>query len=216
MQTHLSTARSCKWYMKGKFREWGLPDLVQEEHPVQVPDIDIQYDPEEDDDLHYDDGGGLGPSDFQFIPRDQEPIPVLLGDQGPGPQAAAHRIERQVRHFVLDDDDDERVTDIHPTAGHIRKKEQPPSFRAVDKDGDVDMENRYHPFVSELDWKVAQWAIKDNPGQNALDRLLAVPGVQCFFSLLISLLISQFLGCRKIRSVLPQCARPSPKGRWHS
>ncbi|CAA7267865.1 unnamed protein product [Cyclocybe aegerita] len=33
------------------------------------------------------------------------------------------------------------------------------------------------PFTSELDWKIAQWAIKDSPGHNAFDCLLKIPGV---------------------------------------
>ncbi|KAF8871060.1 hypothetical protein CPB84DRAFT_1818259 [Gymnopilus junonius] len=34
------------------------------------------------------------------------------------------------------------------------------------------------PFSSELDWRFAEWAVKDGPGQNAIDRLLAIPGVR--------------------------------------
>ena len=37
--------------------------------------------------------------------------------------------------------------------------------------------NPYMPFASELDWRIAQWAVKDGPGQNAFDRLLKIPGV---------------------------------------
>ena len=36
---------------------------------------------------------------------------------------------------------------------------------------------KFYPFNSELDWKIAQWAIKDGPGKNAFDRLLKIPGV---------------------------------------
>ncbi|PPQ85135.1 hypothetical protein CVT25_004249, partial [Psilocybe cyanescens] len=37
--------------------------------------------------------------------------------------------------------------------------------------------SKFFPFASELDWKVAQWAVMDGPGHNAFDRLLAIPGV---------------------------------------
>ena len=43
----------------------------------------------------------------------------------------------------------------------------------------------YSPFSSELDWQVAQWAIKDNPGHKAFDRLLSIPGVRSLILLLI-------------------------------
>ena len=84
--------------MKGKFREWDLPELIQEEHPdeVQVPERDamhINYDPEDDEELYYEDGGGLGPSDFVFIPRHPDQLEEPLGEQGPGPETAARHIE---------------------------------------------------------------------------------------------------------------------------
>ncbi|KAF8958087.1 hypothetical protein BDZ97DRAFT_1668977 [Flammula alnicola] len=37
--------------------------------------------------------------------------------------------------------------------------------------------NPFAPFSSELDWRVAQWAVKDGPGHNAFNRLLEIPGV---------------------------------------
>ncbi|KAG1717810.1 hypothetical protein EDB19DRAFT_1899784 [Suillus lakei] len=37
--------------------------------------------------------------------------------------------------------------------------------------------NKYAPFTSEIDWRVAQWAVVDGVGHNSLDRLLAIPGV---------------------------------------
>jgi hypothetical protein len=52
-----------------------------------------------------------------------------------------------------------------------------------DRDGDVEMgdstssNNSFYPFASELDWRIANWVIKDSPGNNAFDRLLAIPGV---------------------------------------
>ncbi|KAG0702907.1 hypothetical protein DFH29DRAFT_982183 [Suillus ampliporus] len=37
--------------------------------------------------------------------------------------------------------------------------------------------NKYAPFASEIDWRVAQWAVVDGVGHNSLDHLLAIPGV---------------------------------------
>ena len=36
---------------------------------------------------------------------------------------------------------------------------------------------RWRPFASRLDWKVAMWAVREDVGQNALGRFLAIPGV---------------------------------------
>ncbi|TFK96620.1 hypothetical protein BDV98DRAFT_635725 [Pterulicium gracile] len=38
-------------------------------------------------------------------------------------------------------------------------------------------ENIYHPYRSKLDWDLANWANRHNPGSNALLELLAIPGV---------------------------------------
>ena len=54
-------------------------------------------------------------------------------------------------------------------------------FHSRDDDRDIDMlggqDNLYSPFTSELDWRIAQWVIKDGPGQNFFDQLLKIPGV---------------------------------------
>ncbi|KAF8868438.1 hypothetical protein CPB84DRAFT_1819214 [Gymnopilus junonius] len=42
---------------------------------------------------------------------------------------------------------------------------------------DAGAPNLFAPFASELDWRVAQWAVKDGPGHNAFNRLLEIPGV---------------------------------------
>ena len=52
----------------------------------------------------------------------------------------------------------------------------------MDVDGEpeepgVEKQNPYAPFASELDWRIARWAIKDNPGHKVFDRLLSIPGV---------------------------------------
>ncbi|KAJ8508384.1 hypothetical protein ONZ45_g9337 [Pleurotus djamor] len=40
-----------------------------------------------------------------------------------------------------------------------------------------DNSNPYFPFSCELDWKVANWFIKEDPGHNAFNRFLSIPGV---------------------------------------
>ena len=77
----------------------------------------------------------------------------------------------------------------HPTAGAVLERNpnsQPPppaTSYTLDSDGDTAMaddsmtKNTFFPFNSELDWKVAEWAIKDGPGHKAFDQLLSIPGV---------------------------------------
>lgn len=102
------------------------------------------------------------------------------GEEGPGPQTAAYRQKISTMKHILVDDNDERVVEAHSTAGKIlyqQSKEQ-----HYDKDGDTNMlqeeeDTKFLPFTSELDWKIAQWAVKDGPGHNAFNRLLKIPGV---------------------------------------
>jgi len=89
--------------------------------------------------------------------------------------------------LILDDDNDDRVTVVNQDAGKVHRKENPPSFQPPqpsDQHGDVSIDppSNFYPFNSELNWRVAQWAVQDNPGQNALDRLLSIPGVCLFLS----------------------------------
>ena len=56
-------------------------------------------------------------------------------------------------------------------------------FGYEDADGDTAMgdapafEQVFAPFASELDWRVASWAVQEGIGQKTLDRLFAIPGV---------------------------------------
>ncbi len=83
---------------------------------------------------------------------------------------------------ALDDDDDSRIVEVHPTAGKIL----PPlssEQQEKDSDGDILMKNGqasgpFSSFSSELDWKIAEWAVKDSIGHTSLDHLLAIPEVR--------------------------------------
>ena len=190
MQSHLTSARSCAWYGKGKLKDLGLSDdddideedMVQPTISANAEDIDLEdYDPRQDPDLDDMDFGPYG-EEYHFLPSDEPEVLEPEEGAGPGPSTAANRILRR----VLDDDDDERVTVIDKEAGRIYRQDPAPRYIPVDKDGDIDMgsnseSNPFAPFSSELDWRVAQWAVKDGPGHNAFDRLLKIPGVSIFF-----------------------------------
>jgi len=131
----------------------------------------------------------LGPQDTVFIPHINSNLLANdpdIPDIEPEPETAANRIRRAaLSNHNLDDDVDERITVTHNDAGVVRRKESPPVLKLKeDNDGDTAMDgpdrpsmSRFYPFNSELDWNIAHWANVDSPGQNALDRLLSVPGV---------------------------------------
>ncbi|KAJ7470477.1 hypothetical protein FB451DRAFT_1038108 [Mycena latifolia] len=114
---------------------------------------------------------------FRFIPLD----PNL-----PGPSSTPQNI----RH--LSDEDSSHVVDSHPMAGRVIRMNDnlhakwKHSFGlAINPDGNVERgaagsPNGFAPFASELDWRIAEWVIKDGPGHKAFNRLLDIPGV-CLF-----------------------------------
>jgi hypothetical protein len=188
------------WYCQGKLAELQPLDLEGEGGQVQILDDvegilgdagdvsgsglerepeSIMGDVEDDDDL------------FHFIPLPSTPPDI--GEAGPGPSSTAATAPSTSDHLhrrVLDDIDDSSVEDIFKGAGlviqmnenlHERWKKMFESEH--DGDGDVRMEDMpvdttsFHPFASELDWRVANWVIKESLGHKAFDRFLSIPGV---------------------------------------
>jgi len=96
----------------------------------------------------------------------------------------------------------------------------------MDKDGDIAMGSEsepspFAPFSSELDWRVAQWAVKDGPGHNAFDRLLKIPGVSKFclclklFSNIIKVVEKLGLSYHNIRGLHQKLDEmPEKGGKW--
>ena len=187
MNSHLTSAKSCSWYEKARLRDLGVndmddgiplpaliaPDLQIHHHVEDQGSQEGDYDPQQDPDVDME-FGSYG-DEMQFLP---------VGGNESQPETADETIFQRAtpsRHAVLDDDNDERVIIVDEDAGRILRKESPPSYYQ-DRDGDALMEedgepNPFAPFSSELDWRVAHWAVKDGPGHNALNRLLEIPGV---------------------------------------
>ncbi len=193
--------------MKGKLKEWDFENNPQQaEDPVEWVDLETSgvepgmrdfadYDPDLDSDLDLEDLD-FGPNDYAFIPQDQigegndteeEGEQEMEGiEAGPGPQTAVNRMRAfataHAGYRVLEDDDDKRIVVVEKNAGRVHRKQRPPSSKICDEEGDIDMtENPFHPFDSELDWRIAQWAIKEDSGHKAFDRLLSIPGVSHTF-----------------------------------
>lgn len=191
---HLTSARSCSWYTKTRLRDLGVNDEevgeplstsmetdLQVDQQVEDPGW-LEYDPQEDPDVAME----FGPygDELQFIPA--EPLANLDENRRQAAENNIHLGTKHSRHTVLDDDDDERIILVDEDAGRIFRKETPPRY-TQDREGDTLMEedsesNPFAPFSSELDWRIAHWAVKDGPGHNAFNRLLEIPGVSNFES----------------------------------
>jgi hypothetical protein len=100
---------------------------------------------------------------------------------------------------ALHEDEDTRVEVEHPTAGIVIRMDETLHQRWKREfsdlsDGDTVMadgtglggegadewegsEGLYHPFASELDWRVACWAVQEGIGHGSFDRLMSIPGV---------------------------------------
>ena len=182
MSSHLGTARSCSWYKKGKLKALVMPgqfedDILSEEINDSIPDeLPRRWGAEADPSTvmeDYDD------QLFELLPTYEEP------HAGPSRTSGAAELEEE------EDDEDERVEEEDKAAGasirvvdtlHERWKRDFGSSK--DSEGDVNMSNsqieeddKFSPFSSELDWRIARWAIQDGIGHKSFDRLMSIPGV---------------------------------------
>lgn len=193
---HMSRAQSCAWYRRGKLADLGPLDLEGEGGDIEaLEDVQTPGEPssdEEDLDDIFDEGRDREP--FHFIPIENLPPPheYGIGEAGPGPSTVAHN--HQVQHRALDDDDDTRVEDEDGSVGKVIRMNDNLHRRwhklfgagdgdAMDVDEDIEEPSFFHPFASELDWRIANWMVKDNPGHNAFNRLLSIPGVSETYSI---------------------------------
>jgi hypothetical protein len=207
---HMSSAKSCSWYRFGKLadlhpldygdnREGGAMGIQpldgggpneseNENEGDDTVDIFNELIEQEEELFHF------VPQSPQSLLRRQIDTDIVMGDgeAGPGPSTLANSRSRFYDPRTLDDSDDNRIKEIHPTAGrmirmdeslHRRWKKVFGKFQSRDDNGgDIEMleeqeDNPYLPFASELDWRIVQLVIKYGPGQNSFDRLLKIPGV---------------------------------------
>lgn len=192
LASHLPQASSCAWYRSYEksvppeipidqedlpgnelmCREnEGDPGMVGEEVAELLQELEEENDP------------------FHFVPLDTEPD---FGVAGPGPSTQAHRdtlAERQLGGKIrtLDDGDMSLFEEEHKTGGAVVRMDQSLHDRwrlAHNITVDVPMDgtsnapgNIYAPFASEMDWRVAEWVVKDNIGHSSFDHFLQIPGV---------------------------------------
>jgi len=190
VNSYLSSAKSCKWYRKGKIRDLSLNDIQidEEENEAlrerQKANTSVLQDannsdymdsfPEGEDGDFFNDFASEGMDEYELIPENVPAIPF------PASMASSSHLPHQSQNHSLEDEDDTRYIEEHPTAGKVL-----PSTAAADSDSDINMEdftekNTLSPFSSDLDWKIAEWVVKESVGHSAIDRLLEIPGVSVF------------------------------------
>ncbi len=129
---------------------------------------------------------------FHFIYNVEPPITQPeIGEEGPGPETQAKR-SAQYQCRVLEEEEDTRVVEEDMRDGRLIRmsdsmhdiwkaefgtKDSGEDVNMKDPDKDPNSDSQYAPFASELDWRIADWMVRESPGHNAFDRLLAIPGV---------------------------------------
>jgi hypothetical protein len=201
---HLSSARSCSWWKKGNMAKNEYQEQLDttpqhEDDDMEDNNINIINNNNNDDADNReipDHGQHLYP-DADHIEEPEDIFHFVgiqdLGDEGSNGTGLPRSQTRLPQSRALDDEEDCKVEDVDETAGKVIGQDQKlydkwkqifgqgqakEGFNMnVDDEPSSEKQNPYAPFTSELDWRIARWAIKDNPGHKAFDRLLSIPGV---------------------------------------
>lgn len=188
LSSHLAQARSCRHYCRGKNRQMEsrmalapAPAPVMGsngpsvEPEVVVPQVEDE-DEDPDDPMEEDAWVDYLPPPLYFLPAS--------GDSEE-PVASSSQLPPPLHHTALslDDDEDTRVEDVYASAGKIidtedtLHKKWTDYFKDDTPNPDTSRDPTFSPFASELDWRVAQWAMS-SLGHNKFNELLAIPGVR--------------------------------------
>ena len=148
--SHLKQARKCAWYNKQQFV---FSDDSECEDEVL---------PQQDEDFAH----NINDDEVSALPEEDDII--QLPDLGP------NDTQPMVKRRKIDDST--MSHEYHPTAGkifQIDKMAQSASTKYISP-----MSNDfYSPFVSEEDWKFAEWLIEEDIGKAAGDRLMSITKV---------------------------------------
>lgn len=201
--SHLKTATSCSWYRCGKLKALSADEEEGGRiHFLQNTGQENEGEGEgEQDAFEYGDFFHFVPADP--YPENVPVAPTAGASEDhtvPDFVQGSSRSSTRWAPRILDEDEDGRVVDEWTESGSVLRMDptlherwkaifQSPSTTQSDADGDVQMDSdpgtpqvnspntTFHPFASELDWRVANWFIHEGIGHGSWDRFLQIPGV---------------------------------------
>ena len=202
VHSHLTSSRKCAWYKRERYKQVSTHFTATQDDSLGNTDFldDTDFYPDQELSNPEDMDDEMDPEDvieemeelFQFIPL-PEPLPE---DGQPQQSSTSQRSgsQRWTSIHLEKEEDSQYVETPYPDAGYVTgvdedlhsKWKRYFGHQNMDEEGDVTMQDgieppgSFAPFASELDWRVASWAIKDGIGHNSFDRLLAIPGVSSF------------------------------------
>ena len=155
---HLSQSHKCAWYNKIKYQDLTVyPDT--EDYGEDLPhDDDITQPPIFDDIL---------PNAINQDNKD-EIINVQNTNRSSTPQSS--------NYTSLEDDSrtGELYYEDYPDTGKILGVQETTQQQWNKTVSPIANTNIFHPFESELDWKMAEWLIDNGPSQSANNQLLKI------------------------------------------
>ena len=106
-----------------------------------------------------------------FAPESASSSTLDSDTEEPSGTAGRQRIKEKLRQKIY-------VEHFGSRAGAIMENENLQNYGCA---AYADKENLHSPFLSELDWKVAQWAKLRGPSSAAITELLQIPTVSSLF-----------------------------------
>lgn len=195
--SHLTQASSCLWY-RAYQKSVPLETSVDQDDMTNVDELMRRGD-DGGSDMAGEEAAALlqeleeETNPFHFVPVEDVPA---TGVAGPGPSTQAYRdrlADRQLGGKVRElDDGDLLMFEVeHQDGGAIIRMDDSLHTRwrlahnlpleDVPMDGSTGPVNIYAPFASEMDWRVAEWVVKEDVGHNSFNRFLQIPGVSTWF-----------------------------------
>ena len=186
---HLRSAKKCAWYKMGKLSELKVSGAWMDTDVIDNQEEEAQRPVSTGRSRHREHDPSEVLNDFNERAFDFIPLETYFSDDAePGPSCRSFHSGDE--DSISDSDVDERVEeDPFPTAGRVIRMDTTlhekwrAHFGYEDADGDTVMgdastfNQAFAPFASELDWRVASWAVQEGIGQKTLDRLFSIPGV---------------------------------------
>jgi len=125
-----------------------------------------------------------------FLKNEEE---IEIGEAGPGPSTIASKQLNQ-NSIAPKEEENQQVFIDYPGSGKVSRLDQQIhqrwrhlSHANTIKDTTNININPFAPFTSEMEWRIARWAVKDGIGHKSFDRLLSIPGVCIPYNLLVDI-----------------------------